>query len=85
MSIVEDMLSAETRCSNLGRRSHSGIKHARHDIERDQALLAGGVAVNGEGDADAAEEEFDLFLAFAQDVGRRGVEQVDVVATAASI
>ena len=48
-----------------------GSRHdARDDVERDQALGGVGLAVNGEGDADAAEDEFGFAAAVIENVGR---------------
>ena len=56
-------------------------EHARDDIERDQPLLALGVAVDVEGDADPAKEVLGFELAALEQLGRRLLEpsrQLDV-------
>ena len=47
---------------------------ARDDIERDQPLLRVGLAVDREGDADAAEDQLGLAAAVVEHVGRHIVE-----------
>ena len=43
-----------------------GGDEPRDDVKGDDALLRGGFAINGKGDANAAEEEFSFLLAFEQ-------------------
>ena len=52
-----------------------GRRHdARDDVERDQALLRVGFAIDREGDADAAEDQFGLAPPVVENVGRHFVE-----------
>ena len=51
-----------------------GGHDARDNVERDQALGGVGLAVNGEGDADAAENEFGLAAPVIENVGRHFLE-----------
>ena len=47
-----------------------GGQNARHYVERDEPLLRVGLAIDREGDADAAEQDFRLAPAIVQHVGR---------------
>ena len=53
-----------------------GRDDARDDVERDQALLRLGVAIDRKGDADAAEQELRLAPAVIEHVGRDLAEPV---------
>src|SRR4051812_20228969 len=46
----------------------SGRQDARQNVEGDQALLDLGLAVNGEGNSDAAKQKFGLAAAVVEDV-----------------
>jgi hypothetical protein len=62
------------RQAALHRRPFRLGQDARDDVEGDQALGRFVVAVNGEGDADAAEEQLRLAAAGVEHVGGRRVE-----------
>src|SRR5262249_18068399 len=51
-----------------------GGENSRDDIERDQALLSLGVAVDGKGNADTAEHHFGLASAQIEQVRRNAVQ-----------
>ena len=47
---------------------------ARHDVEGDQPLMAFSLAIDGEGDADAAEEQLGLAAARVEELRRGGLD-----------
>jgi hypothetical protein len=51
------------------RRHSCGRNDARHDVEGDQALSAGILAIHGEGDADAVEGHVGLLALARDDLG----------------
>jgi hypothetical protein len=59
-----------------------GRDDARHDVEGDQAFLAGVLAIYGEGDADAMEGYVGLFALARDDLGRGCLQPVRVAAVA---
>ena len=54
----------------LQRVPFGGGEDARDDVERDQPLLRVGLAIDREGDADAAEQQLGLAAAEVEHVGR---------------
>jgi hypothetical protein len=66
-----NMLSALTRWTRpASSLAHSAGDDARDDVEGDQALGAGIVAIDGEGDADAAEDQVGLGTFAGDGLGR---------------